>query len=186
MVGVNFDPPPQLARDLLFVLYGLDHTRDGRAREAQEQDRLTRKQLVPCNVGRLENRDGGFAGAGPSRDKEVAARGDYLLLPFTELHPPVPPAWHRQLQRRLLPRYPRARACKPPSASCRRSATIRGSLPPCTAQKIGDAPGPLRPSEIFTQRRTGRGFGLRVSRQQVRGPFQKPHEARQGCIGRVL
>jgi len=58
-----------------------------------------------------------------------------LLLPFTELHQPGPPCRHRQLQRLLLARYPRARPCKPPSASCRRSAAIRESLPPCTARE---------------------------------------------------
>src|ERR1700674_2949500 len=152
MVGVDFDPPPQLERDLLFVLYGLDHTRDRRARGAQEQDRLTPTPLVPPNVGRLENRDGAFAGAAPSRDKEVAARGDDLLLPFTGLHPPVPPGRHRQLQRRLLPRYPRARACKPPSASCRRSAAIRDSLPPCTARENRRCP--RSPSSIRNIRPT--------------------------------
>jgi hypothetical protein len=51
-------------------------TRETVAREAREQDPLTRTQLVPRNVGRLENRNGGFAGAGASRDKKVAARGD--------------------------------------------------------------------------------------------------------------
>src|SRR6266851_1329996 len=135
MVGVDFDPPPQLARDLLFVLHGLDHPRHGRTREAQEQDRLTRTQPVPGNVGRLKNRDRGFAGAGPSRDKEVAVCGHDLPLPFTELHPPAPPARRSQLQRRLLPRYSRAQACTPPPDSCRRSAAIRGSHPPHIARE---------------------------------------------------
>lgn len=115
MIGFDVDEALLSGRDLLLVLDRLDHAGNRGAGKAEEQDLLTGAKVPLGNLRRLEDGDGGLAGARPACDQEMTAHLHDILLALSQFHGRPLPGAPPQRRVRQVGHRPQAQEDRHPS-----------------------------------------------------------------------